>query len=284
MDQHNFVQFKKERDLGAIITDTFKFLRLEWKGLFTVLISTSLIPFILVFVLSVFNGIEVMDNIENNPFGFQFTALTLLVYLLFILVYDLIILSVLSYIKVYVQNDGKVDFSSVYSIVKSKIVSFSLLGIITAIMVIIGAIFCLLPGVYLGVILSMTASLFVFEEKSVFDAIGDSFPFVNWKFWETFGVLLVVGILMYILMIVFSIPAVIYSIIKMGTMMADQDMSAFNSIMTDPVYLTLGFISNLGQHLMYSITAIAFTLIYFDINEQKNASGSMDMIDSIGKD
>ena len=57
-----------------------------------------------------------------------------------------------------------------------------------------------------------------------------------------------------------------------------------NTIVTDPIYLILAFFSNIGQYILYSIAAIGTTLVYFDLNEQKNASGSLDMIDSIGKD
>ena len=278
------INFKKERDLGAVISDTFKFLRLEWRGLLSVILSTALIPVISIFVLSIFNGIELMDNISNANAFFQFSFLTFVVYFLFILVYNLIGLSVLSYIKVYINNSGTVEVSKVYPIIKSNLINYFILGIITTFLIIIGSVFCLVPGIYLGVVFSVTGSMLVFEQKGIFDAIGDSFSFVNWKWWETFGTLFVMFLILYISMVVFSIPSVIYSFIKMGTLMAEQDMESFNSIMKDPIYIVLAFISNLGQHLLYAISAISVALIYFDINEQKNATGSLEMIDSIGKD
>ena len=42
MENNSFIEFKKERDLGAIITDTFKFIRENWKEYFlTVLWRTD---------------------------------------------------------------------------------------------------------------------------------------------------------------------------------------------------------------------------------------------------
>lgn len=279
----SFIEFKRERDLGTVISDTFKFFRLEWRGLLSVLMTTSLIPFILVFVLSIYNGIEAADHIEENPFGIQFSTLTILTYLAVVLVYHLIVLTVLSYIKVYINNNYEVEYSKVYVLVKSNLINFSILGLLVTVVTVIGAIFCLVPGIYLGIVLSVAAGIFVFEEKSIFDAFGESFPLVNWKWWETFGVVFVVYLLMYVIMFVFSIPSVIYSFIKLGTMMVDQDIEAFGRIFKDPIYLVLTFISNLGQHLIYCLIAIAVTLVYFDLNEQKNATGALETIDKIGK-
>ena len=47
MEAHNFVTFRKERDLGAIITDTFKFIRLEWKPFFSYILKIAIVPILL---------------------------------------------------------------------------------------------------------------------------------------------------------------------------------------------------------------------------------------------
>ncbi len=36
---NDYVEFKKERDLGATITDAFRFIRLEWKPFFTTILK-----------------------------------------------------------------------------------------------------------------------------------------------------------------------------------------------------------------------------------------------------
>lgn len=283
MSKQDIIEFKKERDLGEVISDTFKFFRMEWKGLLSVLVTTSLIPFLVVFVLGVFSGMETMSNMEENPFTAQFNTSTLLVYLAMIIVYHLIVLSVFSYIKVYINKSGKVNFPEVYSLVKKNILNFTALGLLVAIVVFFGALFCLIPGVYLGIVLSLAGGIYVFEEKGVFTSFGESFPMVNWKWWETFGVIFVTYLLMYVIMVVFSLPNVLYSFIKIGTLMKSQDMEAFGKIFEDPIYLVLAFISNLGQHVIYSFVAIALAFVYFDLNEQKNATGAFEKIDSLGE-
>ena len=39
--QNKLIQFKKQRDLGAILGDTFSFLRNEWKQLFTLIFKIA---------------------------------------------------------------------------------------------------------------------------------------------------------------------------------------------------------------------------------------------------
>ena len=34
MENHSYIEFKEERDLGSILSDTFKFLRENWKSYF----------------------------------------------------------------------------------------------------------------------------------------------------------------------------------------------------------------------------------------------------------
>jgi hypothetical protein len=41
-------------------------------------------------------------------------------------------------------------------------------------------------------------------------------------------------------------------------------------------------ISYIGKFILYAVTLISNVFIYFDINEQKNASGAMDKIDNLG--
>lgn len=45
--QQQKIQFKREREIGEILSDTFKFIRLEYKGLFKALLRNAGIPFVL---------------------------------------------------------------------------------------------------------------------------------------------------------------------------------------------------------------------------------------------
>jgi len=64
----------------------------------------------------------------------------------------------------------------------------------------------------------------------------------------------------------FSIPALIYQFIKMGTMMQGEDPTAIFEIFKDPIYLALNIVSYVFQFILYSIPLISTVFIYFDLN------------------
>ena len=47
----NYIEFKRKREMGDIIADTFKFLRRNSKAVFTILAKTAGIPFV-IFVIA----------------------------------------------------------------------------------------------------------------------------------------------------------------------------------------------------------------------------------------
>lgn len=294
MEQTKFVQFKKERDLGAIITDSFQFLRYEWKPFFTTIIKISLIPIILA-VLSIvffsFSFSQIFDNAfydnttyqSSLDFTMVFTSLGL-VMLFYLIAYVMITASAMYYIKSYIENNGTIDYNYISEMTKQKFWPFVGLFIMMFFIILVGALFCFLPAIYFGVVLSLASSILVFVDKNPVDAIGESFNVISGHWWETFGVILVVGILVGIMGYISQIPSTIYQLVKMGISVGQDDPTAVFSLFKDPIYLLLIGFSYIIRFLLYTITLITYAFIYFDINEQKNSSGSLELIDTIGKE
>ncbi|NVK51460.1 MAG: hypothetical protein HWD85_00895 [Flavobacteriaceae bacterium] len=293
MYNNNFVEFKKERDLGAIISDTFKFLRLEWKPFFGAILKTAFLPIILAIAALFFytfsfpnifgTNIDIYeDGIYQEPnLGLLFTSI-FAVCVFFLIAYVIMNITALYYIKSYVDNNGKVDFEMIKERVKDKFWSFTGLFILVGIIVVISALLCFFPAIYTGVVLSLAAPILVYHNMGVSDTVSYSFSFVKGHWWETFGVMFVVGIITTVAGYIFSIPAMIYFFIKMGTIISANDPAILAESLVDPIYLILNGISYIGQFILYGVTLVSSVLIYFDINEQKNASGAIDKINSLG--
>lgn len=292
MYNNNYVEFKKERDLGAIISDTFKFLRLEWKPFFGTILKTSFLPIMIaiggmVFYMYSFPNIlgslvSLDDGIYNEPnFGSLFTTMAF-VGVFFLIAYVIMIITALYYIKSYIDNNGRVDFTMVQDAVKEKFWSFAGLYILVGLIMMASAMLCFFPIIYTGIVLSLAAPIMVFNNLDVGDTIGYSFKFVNGHWWETFGVMLVVGIITTIIGYIFSIPAVIYFFIKMGTVITANDPTAMTDAFKDPIYLALNGVSYIGQFILYGVTLVSNVFIYFDIAEQKYGTGTQEKIDNLG--
>nr|MBP9602438.1 hypothetical protein [Lutibacter sp.] len=121
MENYSFIEFKKERDLGAIINDTFKFIRENWKEYFlTVLkiVGPFLIVALGVMVFYLFTMSDLFTNqaaISSNPFNFLGTLFSWIFVIIFVyvLLYTLLSMASLYFIKSYIDNNGKADFNEV---------------------------------------------------------------------------------------------------------------------------------------------------------------------------
>lgn len=295
MQINNFIEFKKERDLGAIITDTFAFIRENWKPYFGAILKIAG-PFILAgsILIVLFFGyyLNVLGNFQTmGTDGGPEEAISLLLPLygwmslfsiVFLLVYIVVSLTSLFYIKSYIANDGVVNIAEVRTNTFKNIFKFLGLGILIGIIAFVGFVLCILPGIYLGITLTLATSIMVFEGRSIGDSISHCFTLIKEQWWSTFGVIIVVGILVNILSYAFSVPGLIYELIKGGTMLGSDDPTQIFNIMNDPVSFALNVLSYIGQFVLSSISLIASVFIYFDLNEQKNLTGTIEKIDSLG--
>ncbi len=288
------INFKRERDLGAIITDTFGFIRTQWKPFFMVIFKI-LWPFIVVslffmvmYLYSFSNLFSELDSFakRGTPFSIYDTNSILWGLLLVftaLITYTLLHLASMYYIKAYIDNSDDIDYSAIVAQTRSKF--WSLVGFLflSYFLIIIGMFLCFLPGIYLLIVFALGAPIMIFEDKSVGDTFSYCFTLIKDKWFETFGVLFVVGFLVGILGYVFNIPAMIYSIVKMITSVKDNDPTAVMGILSDPIYVVLNVISYTGRFLLSAVTIISTVFVYFDLNEQKFHSGTIETIDSLGR-
>lgn len=295
MYNNNYVEFKKERDLGAIISDTFKFLRLEWKPFFGTILRTAFLPIIiaiagLFFYMysfpNIFAGLGVTAPLDDGIYevpnlGLMFTSIAFMG-IFFLIAYVIMNITALYYIQSYIENKGNIDYTMIQDRVKDKFWSFTGLFILVGLIVGFSFVLCFFPIIYTSVVLALAAPILVYSKLDVGDTISYSFKFVNGHWWETFGVVLVVGIITTVIGYIFSVPAVIYFFVKMGTVISTNDPAGMAESFKDPIYLALNGISYIGQFILYAVTLITNVFLYFDIAEQKYGTGTNEKIDNLG--
>ncbi|QNJ98439.1 hypothetical protein [Constantimarinum furrinae] len=284
------IQFRKQRELGTILTDLFKFLRLNGVQLFGLIFRIAG-PALLVVVLSyvyymqtVFGGMGGSGWMTSSSTGFG-EGVGFLIALVLLLVsamvyYALLYGTVLHSIKSYVENNGMIVKEEVTAGVRANFWSLLGMSILVGIMVFFGALFCLAPGIFLAVVLSLTYAIHVFEKRDVTDSISYSFSLIKGEWWITFATYLVLIIIYYILLMIFQVPQYIYFFVK-GIAFAET-VSADPSDMFDWVYMVLSSIGVIAQYLLQAIIVIATALIYYNLNEKKHFTGTMETIESIG--
>jgi len=286
---NNYIEFKKRRELGDILTDTFGFLRHNGKSLFGLLIKTSGIPFVILLLASgyyTYASADVLDPVNLSSGGLLGTGnmfIALFVMLITLLVfYGLLFGTVLHFIKSYIEGKGVVNQDTLSQGVTKDFGSMIGLGLLSGIIMFFGFMLCVIPGIYLYVPMSMVFSLLVFRNISVSDSINESFQLIKDEWWITFATLFVLGIIIWLISMVFSIPAVVYSLTKTFTAATESTMSDPSS-MFDWVFIILNTISSAAQYILYIITAVATAFIYFNLNERKHSTGAFEQIESLGK-
>lgn len=279
----NYIRFKKQRELGDILTVTFKFIRENYRQLFRNIIKL-VTPFFLILVaaLSYYTFTVVGGPLEaittgvaNFLISFSILAAALLLF------YAALYGTILHYIKSYVENKGVVNDDQVKQGVQQDYLKLVLLSLISAILLIAGLMLFVIPGIYLMVPLSMAVAILVFKECSASEALSYSFDLIKNHWWMTFLTLLVVWLLVYIIGLVFQVPLIIYMVIKTFTMV-QEGSTADPSAFTDWPFLVLNVLSSLIQYLLSTITIISLAFIYFNLDEHKNLTGTFETIDNLG--
>lgn len=284
----NYIQFKKQRELGDIITDTFKFLRENYKLLFKLIFQIAGPAFLVLLLALTYYSYLSMDTFENSLFeiaenldvGTYLIAGAVLLFSM-LAFYVLLYGTVMHYINSYVKNDGQVLEEEVKQGVKYDFGNLLGLLVLSTVIVFIGFLLCFFPGVYLWVPLSVAPAVLVFGRYSISDSIGQAFSLIKDNWWMTFFTLLVMTILVYIIGLIFQIPLFIYYFIKTFTM-AQEGSAADPSTLFDWVYVVFNVISNLAQYLLSTIVLVATAFIYYDLNEKKNFTGTYETISNLG--
>ena len=285
-----YIEFKKQRELGSILSDTFAFLRSEFKPFFSTYFKI-VTPYLVIaliafgFYLYSFQPIFGMGTkTEDIAMNGGIMAISGLVFALaFILVYSLSQSTTLHYIKSYTENKGGIDYPQIRKEVYDSLLSFIGLGFLVILSIVAGLMFCIIPGIYLYVPLMLSFSVLVFTQKGATESYGYSFTLVKDEWWITFATLLVIGIIVGVASYAFSMPAAIYGWIKMGVFSGEIDAESMGGGgFIDPVYIALNLISTLASLLLNLISVIAAAFVYFNLNEKKNFTGTFERIQNLG--
>ncbi|WBL27095.1 hypothetical protein [Zunongwangia sp. HGR-M22] len=284
--ENNIFRFRKTRDFGDLLSDTFKFLRENAKSFFSINLKVCA-PFLVALILTnayytymtIGTGFEGYTNLTGFLIPALINMLALFVYI------TALYLSVFNYIKSYIANDGIVSEEDVKQGLKNDLGSGLALNLVVAISIFIAFLFLVLPSIYLGVVFTLALPILVFEQKSLGDTISSCFQLIKDNWWMTFGLLIVFGIIMYVINVVFQLPLIIYMLVNMiSGFDAGITTVAENMQSKDPILIILSVLSSIAQYVLYIITPLFTSLLYFHLHEEKNFTGTFESIDKLGSD
>jgi hypothetical protein len=284
--------FAQARDFSEKLNATFSFLRQNFKNLGAAALFIAG-PFTLIdgifmglYQSQVFKSAGAVNNSSLTPQArmiASFQNIFGIEYFLGILfsVISLMVLAIVvnEYIRLY--NEHKTEnfqWQDVLPGVKSHFLSVFLFAIGYTIIVMLGLMLFIIPGIYLAFALSLLIYVRMFEKKSFFFAVGRCLDLIKGNWWPTFGLLFVLSIIQGMLSFIFQIPALISGIL-MGLQGLKNEASEGSNIFM----IIATIISTTGTHLLYVVSLVGLCFQYFNLVEEKDATGLLNRIDSIGK-
>lgn len=311
MKSSQLITFRKERELGQIIGDTFKFIRKNGKSLWRLFLRTTMLPFVVLLAAVAYYthasiGVNVLGMQPSGIGDFNLGSfiISVLALLLGIIWYSAALYgSVSEYIKNYVSHQGSPVLNEVVNAFKQKMGNYIGLGFAQVFFIILACILAFLPGAiiinssgFMGGILVFSGLfpviylairwLLIFQSMThantgIIASFTESGRLIKDYWWITFATIIVQGLLMYAISIAFQMPLIVYMFAK-GIIMAQEGSLSDPAAMFDWGFVALQTISSGISYLLYIILVITHNLIYFNLNERKTQSGSLAQIDALG--
>ena len=231
-----------------------------------------------------FGGMSAQDQINvQNPFDFIFNPS----YVGFIFISGFTALLnfavIFNYMKLY-QNKypEPISVTEVLNASWKDLLPLFFLSVIAMILMMVGFIAFIIPGIYLMVAMSLSIPILFFERLGIFESIGRSFKLIKGKWWSTFGLLFVANIMMYAVSLIFMVPFYIFYFIKMLTLVEEVGITTDTTswMFQGGMMLSVMFMF-LGSFLTYTIPMIALSFQYFNLVERRESVGLMAEIEKL---
>ena len=275
------LEFRKLREFGEIINDTFVFIRENFRPLLKVFIYLCgffLLAGIAASVMQELN-LQEMGVKSKSIFGFGKTADMLSwQYLLLIIfsmgIYTAVTVSTLSFIALYIQK-GKVAPTpeEVWAYFRYYFFRVFFSSIFVGVFTVFCFVLCLLPGIYVFPAMSMFFSIMILENSDFAYSFSRSFKLLKDQWWATAGAVLIIWVISYACMSFASVPAVVL-------MMAGTFIPALGE--WNVVMIVIGSILQYVSYVFMMIPIIGVTLCYFNLAERQESAGLIDRIGQLG--
>jgi hypothetical protein len=148
-------------------------------------------------------------------------------------------------------------------------------GIVIGLLVLFASVFCLIPGIYLYPIMALVLPIMVIENTSFGYAFNQSFRLIKDNWWSTFGVLVVIFIVLYVASMILVVPA---SLLSMGSLFFHFTKGDNTSKVIAVIVAVLQSVVYVFQILMTTAACIC----YFSLTENKEGTGLLERINQFG--
>lgn len=277
-----YIELRQRRDFSAVISTGFQFIRQNWKTLYRPLVFICLPPYI---VASLFFG-SFFRTIYANPgdpsamlgsmgamsLGYILMALSML--LMYGIVYE--------YMRYYMLNQGLAPTMGVlWKEVLKQLPAYFVVGLLVGIITSLGLFLLIIGAIWLAVVFTMAFPLRAFERAEIGDCIGRSFKVIKGHWWETFGLVLVlsllIGFISYFIYLPFMLLTGFGAMSGVDAMDGPQAFGERMGWMMTVFMLVAGVVNVLLQPFLH----VPIGLQALSLIEEKEGRGLMQRVDEV---
>lgn len=282
------LDLRQDRDFGEVFNATFAFIRQNAavliKGVLFFVTPAIVLSqvFAAGYTAAVFAGLNV-ENVEALVASLPTLAVGVLFMMLAWLAHQVVVLGT---VKLH-EAQGPGTFTAVDAFRAGLPYVGGLLGVSLA----MGAFFLLtlplhlliclgtLGVIYLFIRLSLASYAIVMDDLSIGEAFKQSWALVGPAWWQTLGVLVVMGVIAGILGYLFQVPVMIVTVVATVT---DPGANPFEGGM--PWWLYVGTIlAQIAQYLLYVLPIVAGAIQYGNLSEASTQAGLVERVQAFGQ-
>lgn len=275
------IQLRKIRDFGEVFSDTFQFIRQEFKpllfaftiiGLSFVILDSILLVLYRTHLQDVTNIVRNSDTVTFSTLYSIYNGTFFLMLLVSMFSFAAMFTCIAVYMKYYEEHGTSPTINELWKLFFKYFLRTAILSFITSIITLIGFMFCILPGFYFLFVFAPYAFIIVNEDLSIGQGFNRCFELIKENFWSSAGLYIVLGILIF----VFSL------LIGVITQIATGASSMFSMEAYEGSNPTLDIIFNVIQYYFYIVLYVAVGLQYYNLVERRDGAGLARRLDMLG--
>ena len=289
----NNIILRKRRDFGQVISDTFAFLKENFKEIMRQYIAIVGTMYLVLVIIGILAGTliasmipTVSDGIDPDNLGVVFAAAIPAIFILVLLAMLMNASSSIicfSFMRQYVEvGKDQITLSETWREVTTKLFPVIFGSILWSFMIMIGVLFLFIPGLILMIIYTAYVPCMILDRKGVFEAFEKVFTLFTTETWFlTLGILLVVGLIVGMINNMVLMPLMMFGMMFTSFLGLDPESAG-------PIFIValMGgyYIFAIGIGLVLStVTQISIGIQYYNLAERVDATGTKQIIDQIGE-
>jgi len=276
------LEFKKIREFGEVINDTFTFIKQNFKPLLKVYFYLCGFFVLATLITAIMQQIGIQKILKTSGsmqgmeiFRSMFSYQYLLVLIFSMANFTAINVSIFSFVALYVEKGNVAPtVEQVWGYFKYYYFRALISSIIISLLLLIGFVFCMIPFFYIFPAMSLFFPVMMIENGSFGYSFGRSFRLLKDQWWITAGTIIIIWVITYATTSFASLPGIILTVVSSLTSKSKEISTVVIIISTTIQYLC---------QVLLIIPVIGVSLSYFNLAERLDSTGLMSRIDQLGE-